>query len=77
VRSCVHMGIDSIPSVNVKTPAPVPQRLFILGMASKRACTVVLALGSEKSPTRKSALVAYAYCMDVGHFDEHIKMFER
>lgn len=76
-----HMGIDTIPIVNVENACAGASTAFYLGNMAIRAgmYDVVLALGSEKITHENKALslAAYAYCMDVGHFDEHIKMFEK
>jgi acetyl-CoA acyltransferase len=75
-----HMGIDKIPIVNVENACAGASTAFLLGYTAIKAGIhdVVLALGSEKITHENKALSlgAYASCMDVEHFDEHIKMFE-
>jgi len=75
-----HMGIDKIPIVNVENACAGASTAFLLGYTAIKAGMhdVVLALGSEKITHENKALSlgAYASCMDVEHFDEHIKMFE-
>ncbi|MBN2283233.1 MAG: thiolase family protein [Deltaproteobacteria bacterium] len=75
-----HMGIDTIPIVNVENACAGASTAFLLGYTAIKAGMhdVVLAIGSEKITHENKALSlgAYASCMDVEHFDEHIKMFE-
>lgn len=74
------MGIDSIPIVNCENACAGASTAFYLGCSAIRAGMhdVVLALGSEKITHSNKALslAAYATCMDVENFEEHLKMFE-
>jgi len=72
------MGIDKIPVTNVENACAGASTALHL------ACTgiladmydVAIAVGSEKitNPDKLKSLSAYAFCMDVGNFEQHIKM---
>ncbi len=74
------MGIDRIPIVNCENACAGASTAFYLGYTAIKAgmFDVVLALGSEKITHENKALSlgAYATCMDVENFAEHLKMFE-
>ncbi|MEA3223497.1 MAG: thiolase family protein [Thermodesulfobacteriota bacterium] len=73
-------GIDGIPIVNCENACAGASTAFLLGYTAIRAGMhdVVLALGSEKisNPNKALSLGAYASCMDVENFEEHIRLFE-
>jgi acetyl-CoA acetyltransferase len=74
------MGMDRIPIVNCENACAGASTALYLGYTAIRAgmFDVVLALGSEKITHENKALSlgAYATCMDVENFAEHLKMFE-
>jgi acetyl-CoA acetyltransferase len=74
------MGIDKIPVVNVENACAGATTALHLACTGIRAgmYDVALAAGSEKitDPDRIKSLTAYATCMDVDNFFEHIKMIE-
>ncbi|MGC9325678.1 MAG: thiolase family protein [Desulfomonilia bacterium] len=74
------IGIDRIPIVNCENACAGASTAFYLGYTAIRAgmFDVILALGSEKitHPNKALSLGAYASCMDVENFAEHIRMFE-
>lgn len=73
-------GIDGIPIVNCENACAGASTAFLLGYTAIRAgmYDVVMALGSEKITHENKALSlgAYASCMDVENFEEHLKLFE-
>lgn len=74
------LGMDRIPIVNCENACAGASTALYLGYTAIKAgmFDVVLALGSEKitHPNKALSLGAYATCMDVENFAEHIKMFE-
>ena len=74
------LGMDRIPIVNCENACAGASTALYLGYTAIKAgmFDVVLALGSEKitNPNKALSLGAYATCMDVENFAEHIKMFE-
>jgi len=74
------MGIDRIPIVNCENACAGASTALYLGYTAIKAgmFDVVLVLGSEKITHENKALSlgAYATCMDVENFAEHLKMFE-
>lgn len=72
------MGIDRIPVTNVENACAGASTALHLAYTGIRAgmYDVALALGSEKisHPDKSLSLGAYASCMDVEHFMEHINM---
>jgi acetyl-CoA acetyltransferase len=74
------MGMDRIPIVNCENACAGASTALYLGYTAIRAgmFDVVMALGSEKITHENKALSlgAYATCMDVENFAEHLKMFE-
>ena len=72
------MGIDKIPVPNVENACAGASTALHLAYMGIRAgmFDVALALGSEKisHPDKSVSLGAYASCMDVENFMEHIKM---
>jgi acetyl-CoA acetyltransferase len=72
------MGIDRIPVTNVENACAGGSTALHLAYAGIRAgmYDVALALGSEKisNPDKNLSLGAYASCMDVENFIEHIGM---
>lgn len=73
------MGLRGIPIVNCENACAGASTALHLGYTAIRAgmYDVVLALGSEKITHENKALSlsAYATCMDVENFEEHINMF--
>ena len=73
-------GIWGIPVVNCENACAGASTAFHLGYTAIRAgmYDVVLALGSEKisHPNKAVSLGAYATCMDVENFEEHMKVFD-
>jgi len=73
-------GIDGIPIVNCENACAGASTAFLLGYTAIRAgmYDVVMTLGSEKITHENKAmsLGAYASCMDVENFEEHLKLFE-
>ena len=74
------MGIEAIPVTNVENACAGASTALHLACTSVKAGMqeVVLALGSEKITHENKAvsLGAYASCMDVGNFEQHLKMIE-
>ena len=72
------MGIDRIPVTNVENACAGGSTALHLSATGISAgmYDVALALGSEKisNPDRALSLSAYASCMDVENFEEHLKM---
>ena len=72
------MGIDRIPVTNVENACAGGSTALHLAYAGIRAgmYDVALAIGSEKisHPDKNLSLGAYASCMDVENFEEHINM---
>ena len=72
------MGIDKIPVTNVENACAGGSTALHLAYAGIRAgmYDVALAIGSEKisHPDKNLSLGAYASCMDVENFEEHINM---
>ena len=72
------MGMDKIPVTNVENACAGASTALHLAYMGIRAgmFDVALALGSEKisHPDKSLSLGAYASCMDVEHFIEHINM---
>jgi len=72
------MGIDRIPVTNVENACAGGSTALHLSATGISAgmYDVALALGSEKisNPDRVLSLSAYASCMDVENFEEHLKM---
>ncbi len=75
------MGIEAIPVTNVENACAGASTALHLAYTSIKAGMqdVVLALGSEKITHENKAvsLGAYASCMDVGNFEQHIAMIEK
>ncbi len=73
------MGIDKIPVTNVENACAGASTALNLAFMGIRAgmFDVALAVGSEKitDPDKAKALGAYASCMDVENFEDHVKMF--
>ena len=73
------LGLRGIPIVNCENACAGASTALHLGYTAIRAgmYDVVLALGSEKITNENKALSlsAYATCMDVENFEEHINMF--
>lgn len=74
------MGIEAIPVTNVENACAGASTALHMAYASVKAGMqdVVLALGSEKITHENKAmsLGAYASCMDVGNFEQQMKMIE-
>lgn len=74
------MGIEAIPVTNVENACAGASTALHLAYTGIRAgmYDVALALGSEKitNPNKALSLSAYATCMDVGNFENHLKMME-
>ncbi len=72
------MGIDAIPVTNVENACAGASTALHLAYTGVRAgmVDVALAVGSEKitDPDKMKSLTAYATCMDVDNFENHIKM---
>lgn len=72
------MGIDKIPVTNVENACAGASTALHLACAGIMAdmYDVAIAVGSEKitNPDKLKSLSAYAFCMDVGNFEQHIKM---
>jgi acetyl-CoA acetyltransferase len=72
------MGIDRIPVVNVENACAGASTALHLAWQGVKAglYDVALAVGSEKitSEDKIKSLSAYAFCMDVEHFDRHVEM---
>jgi acetyl-CoA acetyltransferase len=72
------MGIDAIPVTNVENACAGAATALHLAYTGVRAemVDVALAVGSEKitDPDKMKSLTAYATCMDVDNFENHIKM---
>lgn len=72
------MGIDKIPVTNVENACAGGSTALHLAYTGIRAgmYDVALAIGSERisNPDKNLSLGAYASCMDVEHFLEHINM---
>lgn len=72
------MGIDRIPVTNVENACAGASTALHLAYTGIRAkmFDVAIAVGSEKitSPDKAKSLGAYAYCMDVENFAQHINM---
>lgn len=72
-------GIRGIPIVNCENACAGASTAFHLGYTAVRAgmYDVVLAMGSEKITHENKAMSfsAYATCMDVENFEQHINMF--
>ncbi|HCY86526.1 MAG TPA: thiolase [Desulfobacteraceae bacterium] len=75
------MGIEAIPVTNVENACAGASTALHLAYTSIKAGMhdVVLALGSEKITHENKAvsLGAYASCMDVGNFEQHLAMIEK
>lgn len=74
------MGIDRIPVANVENACAGATTALHLAWMGVRAgmYDVALAVGAEKitDPDKIKSLTAYATCMDVEHFFDHIQMIE-
>ncbi|MBW6487165.1 MAG: thiolase family protein [Syntrophobacterales bacterium] len=74
------MGIDKIPVANVENACAGATTALHLAYTGIKAgmYDVALAVGSEKitDPDKIKSLTAYATCMDVDNFFEHIRMIE-
>lgn len=74
------MGIEAIPVTNVENACAGASTALHMAYTGIRAgmYDVALALGSEKitNPDKALSLSAYATCMDVGNFENHLKMME-
>lgn len=72
------MGIDAIPVTNVENACAGASTALHLAYTGVRAgmVDVALAVGSEKitDPDKVKSLTAYATCMDVENFENHIQM---
>ena len=72
------MGIDAIPVTNVENACAGASTALHLAYTAVRAemVDVALAVGSEKisDPDKMKSLTAYATCMDVDNFENHLKM---
>jgi acetyl-CoA acetyltransferase len=72
------MGIEAIPVTNVENACAGAATALHLAYTGVRAemVDVALAVGSEKitDPDKMKSLTAYATCMDVDNFENHIKM---
>jgi acetyl-CoA acyltransferase len=72
------MGIDKIPVTNVENACAGASTALHLAWAGIKAglYDVAIAVGSEKitSPDKMKSLSAYAFCMDVENFEQHINM---
>ena len=74
------MGMDKIPVTNVENACAGASTALHLAYAGIRAeiFDVAIVVGSEKitNPNKALSLGAYASCMDVGNFAEHIQMIQ-
>jgi acetyl-CoA acetyltransferase len=72
------MGIDAIPVTNVENACAGASTALHLAYTGVRAgmVDVALAVGAEKitDPDKMKSLTAYATCMDVENFENHINM---
>jgi acetyl-CoA acetyltransferase len=72
------MGIEAIPVTNVENACAGASTALHLAYTGVKAgiYDVALAVGSEKisDPDKMKSLTAYATCMDVDNFENHIKM---
>ncbi|HOI75482.1 MAG TPA: thiolase family protein [Syntrophales bacterium] len=72
------IGIDKIPVTNVENACAGASTALHLACTGIMAdmYDVAIAVGSEKitNPDKLKSLSAYAFCMDVGNFEQHIKM---
>ena len=72
------MGIERIPVTNVENACAGASTALHLAVTGIKAgmYDVAMAVGSEKitSPDKAKSLAAYAYCMDVENFEQHINM---
>jgi acetyl-CoA acetyltransferase len=72
------MGIEAIPVTNVENACAGASTALHLAYTGVRAgmVDVALAVGSEKitDPDKMKSLTAYATCMDVDNFENHINM---
>ncbi len=75
------MGIDSIPVANVENACAGASTALHMAYTGIRAgmYDVALAVGSEKitNPDKALSLGAYASCMDVGGFEDQLKLMEK
>jgi acetyl-CoA acyltransferase len=75
------MGIEAIPVTNVENACAGASTALHLACTGIRAgqYEVAMALGSEKitHEDKMKSLSAYASCMDVDHFAQHLEMMEK
>lgn len=75
------MGIDKIPVTNVENACAGASTALHLAYTGVRAemFDLALAVGSEKitCPDKAKSLGAYATCLDVENFEQHIKMITK
>ncbi len=75
------MGIEKIPVTNVENACAGASTALHMACTGVRAgmYDVALALGSEKitNPNKAASLGAYASCMDVGGFEDQLKLMEK